>query len=82
MVVNCLTAPGTGHSTTVLVRRTPVGGSIGDTVFTVTLSNSTMVASFYSGSVTFAAGDYIHVFVTYDASANTTADLSVQLDCF
>jgi hypothetical protein len=82
MVVNCLTAPGTGHSTTVLVRRTPLGGSIGDTVFTLTLTNSTMVASFYNASLTFGAGDYIHVFVTYDASGNTTADLSVQLDCF
>ena len=82
MVVNCLTAPGTGHSTTVLVRRTPVGGSIGDTVFTLTLTNSTMVASFYDASVTFGAGDYIHVFVTYDANANNTHDLSVQLDCF
>jgi hypothetical protein len=82
MVVNCLIAPGTGHSTTVLVRRTPLGGSIGDTVFTLTLTNSTKVASFYDASVTFGAGDYIHVFVTYDASENTTADLSVQLDCF
>jgi hypothetical protein len=82
MVVNCLTAPGTGNSTTVLVRRTPLGGSIGDTVFTLTLTNSTMVASFYDASVTFGAGDYIHVFVTYNASGNTTADLSVQLDCF
>jgi len=82
MVVNCLTAPGTGHSTTVLVRRTPVGQTIGDTVFTLTLSNSEIIQSFYNASLTFGAGDYIHVFVTYDASANTTADLIVQLDCF
>ena len=82
MVVNCLTAPGTGHSTTVLVRRTPLGGSIGNTVFTLTLTNSAITASFYDASVTFGAGDYIHVFVTYDASGNNTHDLSVQLDCF
>jgi hypothetical protein len=82
MVVNCLTAPGTGHSTTVLVRRTPLGGSIGNTVFTLTLSNSEITASFYDASLTFGAGDYIHVFVTYDAAGNNTHDLSVQLDCF
>jgi hypothetical protein len=82
MVINCLTAPGTGHYTTVLVRRTPLGGSIGDTLFTLTLTDSAITNSFYGASQTFGAGDYIHVFVTYDASGNTTHDLSVQLDCF
>ena len=82
MSVNALSAPGTGHTTTVLVRRTPKAGTIADTVFTLTLSGTDTYASFYSGSVTFGAGDLIHVWTTYDSGANATSDLSVQLDCF
>jgi hypothetical protein len=82
MQVNCATAPGSGHSTTVTVRRTPNGGSIADTVYTLTLSNAITNVSYYNASVSFAAGDYIHVRVTYDANANATVDLNVQLDLF
>ena len=82
MSVNASVAPGTGHTTTVTVRKTPVGGSIADTAFTATLSNSFIVATKYNASVDFAAGDLLHVQVSYDASANATQDLSVQLDLF
>jgi hypothetical protein len=83
MVVNCNVAPGTGHSTTVKVRRTPAGGSIADvTGYSLTLGATDLVTSYYNTSQTFGAGDLIHVFVSYDASGNATHDLSVQLDCF
>jgi hypothetical protein len=78
------TAPGTGNTTTITVRRTPSGGSIADVsgyslVFGATDTNKT----FYSGSQTFGAGDLIHVLVSYTGgSANTSHDLNVQLDCF
>jgi len=82
MTVTGTTAPGSTHTTTVTVRRTPSGGSIASTSFTLSLTGSSTFASMYNASVNFAAGDLIHVLVTYDAGANATADLSVQLDCF
>ena len=83
--VTCGTAPGTGNTTTVTVRKTPFGGTIADTVYTLTISGSTSPVSLskYDASVNFAAGDLIHVFVSYTGgSSNATHDLSVQLDCF
>ena len=80
--ITCLVAPGAGHTTTVTVRKTPFGGSIADTAFTLTLSNSTTNVSKYDASVNFGAGDLIHLQVSYDAAGNTTQDLSIQLDCF
>jgi hypothetical protein len=82
MSVNFNVAPGTGHTTTITVRRTPNGGSIADTVFTKTLSNSDLNASKYDASVNFATGDLLHVRISYDAAGNTTHDVSVQLDMF
>lgn len=84
MVVFLSTAPGTGNSTTVTVRRTPSGGSIADvTGYSVTLSNAQTSASFYSGSQTFGAGDRIHVLISYTGgNANASHDVTVQLDCF
>jgi len=75
-------APGTGHSTTVIVRKTPSGGSIADTVYSLTFSNAQTSLSKYDASVNFAAGDYLHLRIYYDAAANATQDVSVQLDCF
>ena len=87
MQVNCAVAPGTSgntHYTTVIVRRTPSGGSIADTVYTLTLTGTQTNASYYNASVNFGAGDYIHVRVFYDnlSGTNATADLNVQLDLF
>ena len=82
MSVNFNTAPGTGHTTTVTVRKTPSGGSIADTVFTLTLSNSTTVASKYDASVNFATGDFLHMRISYDAAGNATQDVNIQLDLF
>jgi hypothetical protein len=77
-------APGTGHSTTIQIRRTPVGGTIADvTGYSVTLSNSEIDKSIYNISQTFGAGDLIHVYVTYTGgNGNTSHDLTVQLDLF
>jgi hypothetical protein len=75
-------APGTGHTTTLTVRKTPVGGSIADTVYTLVFSNAVTVLSKYDASVNFAAGDYLHMRISYDATANATQDVSVQLDLF
>jgi hypothetical protein len=77
-----VTAPGTGHTTTLTVRRTPAGGSIANTVYVLTFTNSTTVLSKYDASVNFAAGDYLHLRISYDAAGNTTHDVSVQLDLF
>lgn len=73
----------TNHSVTFLVRKTPVGGTIADTVYTVTLSDGTLVASKYDASVDFAAGDKVHLNVSYTGgNANTTHDITAQLDFF
>jgi len=82
MTVNFNMAPGTGHTTTLTVRKTPSGGSIADTAYTVTLSNATTFISKYDSSVNFGAGDLLHVQISYDAAGNTTHDVSVQLDLF
>jgi hypothetical protein len=82
MSVACVVSPGTGHTTTLTVRKTPSGGSIADTVYSLVLSNATTSLTKYDASVNFAAGDYIHVRISYDAAGNTTQDVSVQLDCF
>jgi hypothetical protein len=75
-------SPGTGHTTTITVRKTPSGGSIADTVYSLVLSNGMTALTKYDASVNFAAGDYIHLRISYDAAGNTTHDVSVQLDCF
>jgi hypothetical protein len=87
MMVNVVTAPGgtpTASTTTITVRKTPVGGTIADTVYTLTLSGTTTTLSKYDASVNFATGDFLHVFISYtDGSQNNaTHDLTVQLDCF
>jgi len=80
--VNVNTAPGTGHTTTITVRKTPVGGSIADTVYSVELSNADTTVRKYDASVNFAAGDLLHVRISYDAAGNATTDVSIQLDLF
>jgi hypothetical protein len=82
MNLTCVVAPGTGHTTTLTVRKTPVGGTIADTVYTLTLSNAITNLSKYDASVNFGAGDLLHLRISYDAAGNTTHDVSVQLDMF
>ena len=74
----------TGTDTvTLLVRYTPVGGSITDTIFTVTFNAGDVVKNFYNGSLSLNTGDRIHVELTYTGgNGNTAHDLTVQLDLF
>jgi hypothetical protein len=87
MSVNVVTAPGgtpTASTTTITVRKTPVGGTIASTVYSLILSGTTTNLSKYDASVNFTAGDFLHVFVSYtDGSQNNaTHDVTVQLDLF
>ena len=78
------TAPGTGHSVTLLVKYTPIAtGTVTDTVFTVTFGETDLVKNFYDGSLRLATGDRIHLYITYTgANANTAHDLTVQIDTY
>ena len=84
MAVFMTTGPGTGHTTTFTVRRTPSGGSIADVSgFSLVFSNAETSKSFYSGSQTFGSGDRIHLQVqNTGGNANTSHDITAQLDCF
>ncbi len=77
-------SPGTGNNVTLLVRHTPIStGTITNTVFTVSFSNSQTEGSFYNGSVTLNAGDKLHLYITYTGdNANLAHDISTQLDLF
>jgi hypothetical protein len=86
--LSCATnvAPGSGttNSITLTVRVTPSGGSITDTVFTVTISGGNTSGSFYNGSVRCGTGDLIHLYMTYTSTtpANAAHDISAQIDLF
>ena len=83
MSVGLNIAAGTGHTVTVLIRHTPVGGSIANTVFTVTFGATDLFQNFYDGSLTLNTGDKIHVQLSYTGgNANAAHDLTVQLDMF
>ena len=76
-------APGTGNTLTVLVRHTPIGGTITDTPFTVTFGAADILKNFYNASLSLNTGDRIHVEVTYTGgNGNTAHDLTLQLDMF
>jgi hypothetical protein len=84
MAVFARTGPGTGNTTTFTVRRTPKGGTIADVSgYSIVFSNADVSGSFYSGSQTFGAGDFIHLQVqNTGGNGNTMHDLQVQLDMF
>jgi hypothetical protein len=75
-------APGTGHSIVALVRYTPVGGTITDTLFTVTFGATDTAKSFYNASRNLNSGDKLHVYLSGVTGNNSATDLSVQLDLF
>ena len=62
------------------VKRTPKGGVMYDTVFTVPLSGAATTGTFYNGSVDFAPGDYLHTYVEY--TGNKAHDITAQIDMF
>jgi hypothetical protein len=76
-------AAGTGNTVTVLVRYTPVGGSITSTAFTVTFGATDLQQNYYDASVRVNTGDRIHIQLSYTGgNGNTAHDLNVQLDMF
>jgi hypothetical protein len=66
----------TGTATATGYPETPNGA----TIMTVTLSGTSTTAAFYSGSVTFAAGDYLSVY--FQTNSTAIADVGIQVDCF
>jgi hypothetical protein len=83
--VHCNSGPTSPHTTTITVYRTPVGGSItAITGYSLTFTGTVTDLSYYNSTQDFAAGDLIHVGVSYtgSGSSNTTSDISVQLDLF
>jgi len=73
----------TGTDTVVItVCKNATGGSVisNPTPFTLTLTSTALSGSFYDGSVDFAAGDFINVFI--DVTGGSLHDLAIQLDLF
>jgi hypothetical protein len=78
-------SPGTGASITITVYRTPVGGTIYDTGFYVTITETTpeFTGTYYSGSVDFNTGDKLHVKYSHTGTlTNDECPLTVQVDMF
>jgi hypothetical protein len=76
-------APGTGYNLTALVKYTPVGGTITNTAFTVTISNTQTEGTFYNSSVSLNTGDKLHLFLTYSGgNSNNAHDITAQIDLF
>lgn len=76
-------APGTGNSLFVTVCVTPVGGIISNTAFTITLSGSQTEGNIYGVSHRCAAGDRIHLLLTYSGNNdNLSHDFTAQIDLF
>ena len=74
---------GTGNSVTILIQYTPYGGTIANTLFTVTLGATDLFKNFYDSSIRLNTGDKIHLQLSYTgANANTAHDLTVQVDTF
>jgi hypothetical protein len=78
------TAPGTGNTTTITIRRTPAGGSITNvTGYSLVFGATDTDKAYYDTTQTFGAGDRIHVLISYTGgNGNNTSDVTVQLDCF
>ena len=73
----------TGTDTVVItICKNAVGGATlsNPTMFVTTLTSALKSGSFYDGSVGFAAGDYVNVFI--DVTGTSLHDLSIQLDMF
>jgi hypothetical protein len=74
---------GAGNTLTILVRYTPVGGSITSTNFTVVFTNSDLFKNYYDGSLSLNTGDRIHIQVSWTGgNGNDAHDLTLQLDMF
>ena len=70
----------------IVLKYTPVGGTVITTPFAVTLTDSDLYKNFYGSSVRLNTGDRLHVQVTITnaggGNANAAHDLTVQVDTF
>uniref|UniRef100_A0A6C0AIY4 Pectate lyase n=1 Tax=viral metagenome TaxID=1070528 RepID=A0A6C0AIY4_9ZZZZ len=85
MAVGMNASCGGTNSLTILVQKTPTATGVKvDTSYTLTLSGAAISGSFYNASVNFAAGDYIHTYLSYTSGSptNNAHDVTVQLDLF
>ena len=81
--VGVVTATTDTDTVTVSVRYTPLGGSLSNTPFTVTLVAGEKFKNFYDASLRLNTGDYLHVYLSYTGgNGNTAHDLTVQVDLF
>jgi hypothetical protein len=77
------TGPGTGGTLSTLVKYTPIStGVIRDTSFNITFLAGDTSGNYYNSSVTLAAGDKLHLYVSSNGLAEAVTDLTVQLDLF
>lgn len=83
MGVTLRTAPGTGNSITVTLRKSTSStpGSSTATSIAITLSGTAIAGSHYTSSVDFVAGEYLSVEID-GTSSNAAQDLVVELDLF
>jgi hypothetical protein len=81
--VSMRSAPGTGHSVTVTVKKSTTGvpGSGVATSMSVTISNSAVLGTHYTSSADFAVGQFLSVEIT-GTNPNSAADIVVELDLF
>ena len=88
MNIHCNTGPSGTNTTTFQVYRTPgpTGTMTAVTGFIGTLTGTNTDISYYNTTQDFAAGDLLHLGVTYTtgsgANNNKTHDITVQLDMF
>ena len=84
MSVYCNIGPGTGHTVTFQVYRTPKNGTMSAiSGFEVILTDSQKSGFYYNSSYDFNEGDFIHLGVSYTGgNGDTTQDITVQLDMF
>ena len=85
MAVGLNVSCGGTNSLTILVQKTPAATGVKvDTSYTLTLSGAAISGSFYNASVNFAAGDYLHAYLSYTLGSptNNAHDVTVQLDLF
>ena len=85
MSVGLTAGPGADNYITITICKNATGAPSAvpsnPTSMTITLSNNTMVGTYYNTSVNFAVGDYLSVHVNSSAGS-VAADLSLQVDLF
>jgi hypothetical protein len=83
MMASLNIATDVGHPITITVYYTPITtGIVTQSLFTLTLTDTVTINTFYNSSLTLNPSDKLHVFVNYSKSGIPAHDLTVQLDLF